>query len=64
MDSSKILAKEITTAFNDGPATFDANGNIIYYTRNNSIANSLRNISDTSNKMGIYYAELNRRDLD
>ena len=54
----KILAKEITTAFNDGPVTFNENGNIIYYSRNNSIENSLRNISDTSNKLGIYSAEL------
>jgi len=54
----RILAKEITTAFNDGPATFNENGNIIYYSRNNSIENSLRNISDTSNKLGIYSAEL------
>jgi len=54
----KILAKEITTAFNDGPATFNENGNIIYYSRNNSVENALRNISDTSNKLGIYSAEL------
>ena len=54
----KILAKEITTDFNDGPVTFNENGNIIYYSRNNSIENSLRNISDTSNKLGIYSAEL------
>ncbi|TAL78319.1 MAG: hypothetical protein EPN88_02235 [Bacteroidetes bacterium] len=57
-DRPKILAKEITTAFNDGPVTFSENGNIIYYSRNNSIENSLRNISDTSNKLGIYSAEL------
>jgi outer membrane protein OmpA-like peptidoglycan-associated protein len=54
----KLLAKEITTDFNDGPVTFNENGNLIYYTRNNSIENSLRNISDTSNKLGIYSAEL------
>jgi outer membrane protein OmpA-like peptidoglycan-associated protein len=54
----KILAKEITTDFNDGPVTFNENGNIMYYSRNNSIENFLRNISDTSNKLGIYSAEL------
>lgn len=53
----EILAKEITSGFNDGPATFNENGNIMYYSRNNSIENSLRNISDTSNKLGIYSAE-------
>jgi outer membrane protein OmpA-like peptidoglycan-associated protein len=54
----KILASEITTDFNDGPVTFNENGNIMYYSRNNSIESFLRNISDTSNKLGIYYAEL------
>ena len=54
----KILAKEITTAFNDGPATFNENGNIMYYSRNNSIENAMRNINDTTNKLGIYSAEL------
>lgn len=50
----KILAKEITTDFNDGPVTFNENGNIMYYSRNSFIKNSMRNISDTSNKLGIY----------
>lgn len=54
----RILAKELSSAFNDGPVTFNENGNIIYYSRNNSIENSLRNISDTTNKLGIYSAEL------
>jgi outer membrane protein OmpA-like peptidoglycan-associated protein len=53
----KILAKEITTDFNDGPVTFNKDGNIMYYSRNNSIKSFLRNISDTSNKLGIYSAE-------
>lgn len=55
--SPEILSKEITTGFNDGPATFDATGNLMYYSRNNSIENSLRNVSDSSNKLGIFSAE-------
>ncbi len=54
----EILSKEITSAFNDGPATFNENGNIMYYSRNNSIENAMRNINDTTNKLGIYSAEL------
>jgi len=54
----RILAKELITGFNDGPVTFNKNGNTMYYSRNNSIENFLRNISDTSNKLGIYSAEL------
>jgi hypothetical protein len=54
----KILAKELTTSFNDGPATFNKDGSVIYYSRNNLIDNSWRNITDTANKLGIYSAEL------
>ena len=53
-----LLSKELTTDVNDGPVTFNADGNIMYYSRNNSIGNYMRNISDTSNKLGIYSAEL------
>ena len=56
--SPEIFSKEITSGFNDGPATFDSSGNIMYYSRNNSIENSLRNVSDSSNKIGIFSAEL------
>jgi hypothetical protein len=56
-NNPKLLAKEITTGFNDGPVTFNETGTLIYFSRNNSIKNSMRNISDTSNKLGIYYSE-------
>ena len=56
--SPKLFSEEITSDFNDGPVTFDENRNMIFYTRNNSIHNSLRDISDTLNKLGIYSAEL------
>jgi hypothetical protein len=54
---SKLLAKEITSSFNDGPATFNENGDIIYYSRNNFIDNSLKSINNASNKIGIYSAK-------
>jgi hypothetical protein len=57
-DRPVILAKEITSDFNDGPVTFNEAGNIMYYSRNNSIENLLRNMADTSNKLGIFSAEL------
>ncbi|MBN1791178.1 MAG: PKD domain-containing protein [Bacteroidales bacterium] len=53
-----IFAKELSTDCHDGPVTFNKTGNLIYYSRNNSTEKSLRNISDTSNKLGIYSAEL------
>ena len=54
---AKLLAKEITTGFNDGPVTFNDSCNIMFYSRNNSIKSSMKNISDTSNKTGIYTAK-------
>jgi len=54
----KILAKEISTNFNDGPATFNKACNIMFYSRNHSIKSSLKNVSNPANKIGIYSAEL------
>jgi hypothetical protein len=53
-----LLAREITSGFNDGPVTFNDSVNVVFYSRNNSIKSSMRNISDSSNKLGIYSAEL------
>ncbi len=54
----KLLAKELTSGFNDGPATFTANGCTVYYSRNHSIEKGLKNILDPSNKLGIFSANL------
>jgi len=57
-NDTRILSREITTGFNDGPVTFNRNGTLLYYSRNNYINSSLRNMTDTSNKLGIFSAEL------
>ena len=57
-ESPRLLATELVSGFNDGPATFNAQETKIFFSRNNSIEKSLRNISDTLNKLGIYSAEL------
>jgi hypothetical protein len=53
----KILAKELTTNYNDGPASFNEKGDMIYYCRNNEISAHDKNVSDSSNKLGIYCAK-------
>jgi hypothetical protein len=53
-----LLSKDLTTSYNDGPVSFNEQEDIIYFSRNNFIGNYLRNISDTSNKLGIFRAEL------
>jgi hypothetical protein len=52
-----VFSKELKSGVNFGPVTFNSAGNIMYFNRNNSTGKGLRNISDTSNKLGIYYAE-------
>lgn len=53
---AKLLSKELTTNFNDGPVTFSPTGDTVYYGRNNDISDGLRNVSDSVNQMGIYSA--------
>jgi outer membrane protein OmpA-like peptidoglycan-associated protein len=55
--NTKLLAKELTTNYNNGPATFNEAGTTIYYCRNNNIREHLKDISDTTNKLSIYSAE-------
>ena len=54
----EILSDNLTTQLNDGPATFNKAGDLIYFCRNNVIDKKLKDINDTANKLGIYYAEL------
>lgn len=53
-----LLAKELTTNYNEGPGTFDETGHTIFYCRNNTINQLLKDNSDASNKLGIYSAEI------
>jgi hypothetical protein len=51
------FSKELNSGVNIGPVTFNSAGNIMYFNRNNSAGKGLRNVSDTSNKLGIYCTE-------
>ena len=55
--SADLLAKELTTNYNDGPATFTGTGDTIYFCRNTNISGQLRDNSESNNKLGIYSAE-------
>ncbi len=54
--NAKLLAKELTTNYNDGPATFSITGDTVYFCRNNDIKEELKPVSDSTNKLGIYSA--------
>jgi hypothetical protein len=53
-----LLSKELTSGFNDGPATFSADYSTIFFSRNNNTGNNLRNSTDMSNKLGLYISRL------
>ena len=52
-----LFSKELKSGYNDGPATFNKQGDLIFFCRNNNIDNKQRNSSDTTNLLGIYSAE-------
>ena len=52
-----LFSKELKSGYNDGPATFNRQGDLIFFCRNNNIDNKQRNISDSTNLLGIYSAE-------
>ena len=54
----ELLANELTTFFNDGPVTVNSTGNIAWFSRNNRIEKVFGNVNDTTNKLGIFSAEL------
>jgi hypothetical protein len=55
--ASRPLDLSLTTPFNDGPASLNADGNLIIYSRNQTAKIGIRNHMDPGNVLGIYYAE-------
>jgi hypothetical protein len=53
-----VLSKALVTPFNDGPASFGPNGKQMAYSRNQEVDARLRNVFELSNRLGIYFAEL------
>jgi outer membrane protein OmpA-like peptidoglycan-associated protein len=56
--NAKLFSKNLTTAFNDGPVTFNKGRDTIYYSRNLDVTSKLGDISNQRNKLGIFYAEI------
>ena len=56
-ESSELLAKELLTSYHDGPASFNKEMNVIYFTRNYNVEDKLKDIYDPQNKLGIFSAE-------
>ena len=58
-ESSVLLAEELLTSYHDGPASFNKEMNVIYFTRNYYVENKLKDVYDPQNKLGIFSAEFN-----
>lgn len=54
--SPKILSKDLTTKFNDGPATFNESGDMIYFSRNMFTIKNKRGNPYYRNKLGLFSA--------
>jgi hypothetical protein len=57
----ELFSEIFKSPFNEGPATFNDQGSIIYFTRNIEIKKRVGNSISKKNKLGIYYSKYNRR---
>jgi outer membrane protein OmpA-like peptidoglycan-associated protein len=57
-EKAKLFSKELKTKFNDGPVTFNAKGDTIYFSRNLEVEGKLAELSTAKNKLGIFSALL------
>jgi outer membrane protein OmpA-like peptidoglycan-associated protein len=52
-----IFSRELLTNLHDGPATFNKEGNVIYYSRNQDVDAKLKDVFDKQNRLGLFRAE-------
>ncbi|NTV79456.1 MAG: hypothetical protein HGA25_10085 [Clostridiales bacterium] len=57
-EKPEIFSSNILTPLNDGPISFSADGRLLVYSRNIDVKTKLRDVSDSSNTLGLYFAEL------
>ena len=55
---SKSFSKFLESRFNDGPATFNSNGDTVYFSRNLAVKGKIKDVSGPKNKLGIFYSVL------
>lgn len=54
--SSRPFSNDLKTKLNEGPATFNRNGDTIYYSRNLKVDDKYSVLSTSRNKLGLFYA--------
>ncbi len=53
----RLLSKELTSNYNEGPGSFTETGDTFYFCRNTSSRTFLKDNSNADNKLGIYSSE-------
>ncbi len=53
-----LLSNELTSFFNDGPATFNETGDVIYFCRNTEVKRKLKDVTDSIIGLAIYSAKM------
>ncbi|MCW3804166.1 PKD domain-containing protein [Plebeiibacterium marinum] len=51
-----LFSKELDTQFNDGPASFDCSGDVVFFSRNIFVNSSLEKNTYNSNRLGVFSA--------
>lgn len=52
-----LFSKQLTSGFNDGPASFRINDSLLCFSRNNIVEQRMRNFEDTTNRLGLYFSK-------
>jgi hypothetical protein len=53
---AQLFSKDLKSKLNDGPATFNREGDTIYYSRNLVVEGNLKMLSTYRNKLGLFYS--------
>lgn len=53
----KLLSKELTTIYNDGPSTFSLAGDVVYFSSNVISGTEKKNKAQRKSRLGIFYSE-------
>lgn len=56
--NTDLLAGQVNSHLNNGPASFSRNGDTVYFSRNLIVNGSYKDITGRDNKLGLFYAVL------
>ena len=60
----EVFNRNLVTPYNDGPASFSPDGDLIVYSRNIDTKAKVKNVFDLDNTLGLFFAELHDGEWD